>query len=140
MVHADPFHSYCVALIVLSRDAIEGWARSSVIEYRDVADLCEKKEVIHEVQQSLLKVGLKIYIYNDLTVQLEFQIRKLSFIYLGLSQAAKEAKLDKFEIPSKIKLLAEPWTPESGLVTAALKLKREQLKTKFKDELAKLYA
>lgn len=139
MVHADPFHSYCVALIVLSRDAIESWARSSAIEYRDVADLCEKKEVIHEVQQSLLKVGLKIFIMT-FRYSSNFKFRKLSFIYLDLSQAAKEAKLDKFEIPSKIKLLAEPWTPESGLVTAALKLKREQLKTKFKDELANLYA
>lgn len=54
-------------------------------------------------------------------------------------QTAKIAKLDKFETPAKIKLLAEPWTPESGLVTAALKLKREQLKTRFEDELQKLY-
>lgn len=51
----------------------------------------------------------------------------------------KDAKLDKFEIPAKIKLLSDPWTPESGLVTAALKIKREQLKAKFKDELQKLY-
>lgn len=55
-------------------------------------------------------------------------------------QAAKAAKLEKFEIPAKIKLLPEPWTPESGLVTAALKIKREQIKAKFKDELHKLYA
>lgn len=54
-------------------------------------------------------------------------------------QVGKEAKLDKFEIPAKIKLLPDQWTPESGLVTAALKLKREQLKAKFKDELQKLY-
>ncbi|KAH7844274.1 hypothetical protein Vadar_026290 [Vaccinium darrowii] len=74
MVYADPFHNYCVALVVPSH------------------------------------------------------------------QAAKAAKLDKFEIPAKIKLMSDPWTPESGLVTAALKLKREQLKAKFKDELQKLYA
>lgn len=54
-------------------------------------------------------------------------------------QVAKAAKLDKFETPAKIKLVAEQWTPESGLVTAALKLKREQIKTKFKDDLVKLY-
>lgn len=54
-------------------------------------------------------------------------------------QVAKEAKLDKFELPAKIKLLPDQWTPESGLVTAALKLKREQLKAKFKDDLGKLY-
>jgi long-chain acyl-CoA synthetase len=55
------------------------------------------------------------------------------------AQAAKAARLEKFEVPAKIILLADPWTPESGLVTAALKLKREQLKTKFKDDLNKLY-
>lgn len=54
-------------------------------------------------------------------------------------QVAKESKLDKFETPAKIKLMPDPWTPESGLVTAALKLKREQLKAKFKDDLQKLY-
>lgn len=53
---------------------------------------------------------------------------------------AKAAKLDKFETPAKIKLLPEQWTPESGLVTAALKIKREPLKAKFKNELQKLYA
>ena len=56
-----------------------------------------------------------------------------------LLQVGKAAKLDKFEIPAKIKLQSEPWTPESGLVTAALKIKREQLKAKFKDDLQKMY-
>ncbi|XP_068644005.1 long chain acyl-CoA synthetase 8 isoform X2 [Aristolochia californica] len=108
MVYADPLHSYCVALVVPVFKAIESWAHSNGIEYKDVADLCEKNETLHEVQQSLLK-------------------------------AAKVAKLDKFETPAKIKLMSDPWTPESGFVTAALKLKREQLKTKFKDELRMLY-
>ncbi|XP_061366435.1 two-component response regulator ORR23-like [Gastrolobium bilobum] len=57
----------------------------------------------------------------------------------GHSPVAKAAKLDKSEIPAKIKLLPDPWTPESGLVTAALKIKREQLKAKFIDDLKKLY-
>lgn len=55
-------------------------------------------------------------------------------------QVAKVAKLDKFELPAKIKLLSDQWTPESGLVTAALKIKREQLKAKYKEELKNLYA
>lgn len=54
-------------------------------------------------------------------------------------QVAKDGKLQKFEIPEKIKLLPDPWTPESGLVTAALKIKREQVKAKFKNELEQLY-
>ncbi|KAI9176690.1 hypothetical protein LWI28_006011 [Acer negundo] len=81
MVHADPFHNYCVALVVPSYKVLENWAQ----------------------------------------------------------EAGKAAKLDKFEIPAKIKLLPEPWTPESEPVTAALKIKREQLKAKFKDDLQKMY-
>ncbi|KAI3851080.1 hypothetical protein MKX03_001083 [Papaver bracteatum] len=108
MVHADPFHSLCVALIVPSHHALESWAHGAGIEYPGFSDLCKKEETVREVQQSLLK-------------------------------AAKVAKLDKFESPAKIKLLPDPWTPESGLVTAALKLKREHLKAKFKDDLNKLY-
>lgn len=108
MVYADPFHNFCVALVVPSHQVLEGWAREAGIKFEDLSELCEKPEATNEVQQSL-------------------------------SKTAKTAKLDKFETPAKIKLLAEPWTPESGLVTAALKLKREQLKTRFKDELQKLY-
>ncbi|KAK9691235.1 hypothetical protein RND81_09G184400 [Saponaria officinalis] len=109
MVHADPFHSFCVALVVPSHSALEKWAKESGVQYSSFPELCDKAEAIKEVQTSL-------------------------------SKAAKEARLDKFEIPAKIKLIAEPWTPESGLVTAALKLKREQLKTKFKSDLEKLYS
>uniref|UniRef100_A0A0C9RQ56 TSA: Wollemia nobilis Ref_Wollemi_Transcript_3651_2873 transcribed RNA sequence n=1 Tax=Wollemia nobilis TaxID=56998 RepID=A0A0C9RQ56_9CONI len=108
MVHADPFHSYCVALIVPSHQALENWAKNEGIAYKDFTDLCQKPEAIKEVQSSILKVG-------------------------------KSAKLDKFEIPAKIKLLADTWTPESGLVTAALKLKREVIKKSFAEELNKLY-
>uniref|UniRef100_A0A6V7QXM1 4-coumarate--CoA ligase n=1 Tax=Ananas comosus var. bracteatus TaxID=296719 RepID=A0A6V7QXM1_ANACO len=109
MLHADPFHSYCVALVVPARNALENWASNKGIAYSDFADLCQKPETMKEVLGSLAKAG-------------------------------KEARLEKFEIPSKIKLLAEPWTPESGLVTAALKIKREAIRKAFAEDLANLYA
>lgn len=108
MVHADPFHSYCVALVAPSHKEVEAWARKSGMQYEDFSELCQNSHIIKEVQQSLAKAG-------------------------------REAKLDKFELPAKIVVLPDPWTPEAGLVTAALKIKREQLKNKFKDELQKLY-
>ncbi|XP_022928374.1 long chain acyl-CoA synthetase 8 isoform X1 [Cucurbita moschata] len=108
MVYADPFHNYCVALVVPLRPALEKWAKEAGINYGDFVQLCENGEIIGEVQRSLSKV-------------------------------AKDAKLQKFEIPEKIKLVADPWTPESGLVTAALKIKREQVKAKFKNVLEQLY-
>ncbi|KAH6756908.1 AMP-dependent synthetase and ligase family protein [Perilla frutescens var. hirtella] len=107
MVYADPFHSFCVALVVPARQVLERWANEAGIKFKDFSELCEKAEAKKEVQQSLSKAG-------------------------------KAAKLDKFELPAKIQLLPEPWTPESGLVTAALKLKREQLKAKFKEDLETL--
>ncbi|KAI7739409.1 hypothetical protein M8C21_010752, partial [Ambrosia artemisiifolia] len=56
-------------------------------------------------------------------------------VYSSLVKAAKTGRLEKFEIPAKIKLLPEAWTPESGLVTAALKLKRDIVRKTFSDEL-----
>jgi len=53
----------------------------------------------------------------------------------GLSQ-----RLEKFEIPRSVFLVNEPWTPESGLITAAFKLKRRALENYYKDDIAELYA
>uniref|UniRef100_M0ZJY6 Long-chain-fatty-acid CoA ligase n=1 Tax=Solanum tuberosum TaxID=4113 RepID=M0ZJY6_SOLTU len=109
MLHADPFHSYCVAIVVAAQAAVEDWARKHGINFVDFQELCQKEETIKEVYASLVK-------------------------------AAKGARLEKFEIPAKIKLLSEAWTPESGLVTAALKLKRDVIKKAFSQELAQLYS
>jgi len=57
-----------------------------------------------------------------------------------LTKHAVVQKLQKFEIPDGIFLVAEPWTPESGLITAAFKLKRKALENAFKDDLEELYA
>ncbi len=48
-------------------------------------------------------------------------------------------KLERFEIPKKICLSAEPWTPETGLVTDAFKLKRKELKTHYQDDIERMY-
>ncbi|MBA0567830.1 hypothetical protein Golob_005364 [Gossypium lobatum] len=108
MLHADPFHSYCVALVVAAQHAVEDWASKQGVAFTDFAELCEKEETIKEVLSSLVQIG-------------------------------KKARLEKFEIPAKIKLLSTPWTPESGLVTAALKIKREAIRKAFSEDLAKLY-
>lgn len=58
MLHADPFHNYCVALVVASQSTLEDWASKQGIAFTDFADLCEKEETIKEVQASLVKVFL----------------------------------------------------------------------------------
>lgn len=62
MVYADPFHNYCVALIVPSHQALENWAQEAGINYKDFPELCGKAETVSEVQRSLAKVVLFFYI------------------------------------------------------------------------------
>lgn len=69
-----------------------------------------------------------------------FYVLIFFFLQFLIVQAGKAARLEKFEIPAKIKLLWEAWTPESGLVTAALKIKRESIRKAFSEDLAKLYS
>lgn len=48
-------------------------------------------------------------------------------------------KLQRFEIPVKVHLSPEPWTPETGLVTDAFKLKRKELKNHYSDHIERMY-
>ncbi|XP_061878798.1 long-chain-fatty-acid--CoA ligase 3b isoform X1 [Entelurus aequoreus] len=56
-----------------------------------------------------------------------------------IKEAALSSKLERFEIPVKVRLSAEAWTPETGLVTDAFKLKRKALKTHYQDDIERLY-
>ncbi|XP_072263963.1 fatty acid CoA ligase Acsl3 isoform X2 [Pyxicephalus adspersus] len=56
-----------------------------------------------------------------------------------LTESPAAATLEKFEIPAKIRLVAEPWTPETGLVTDAFKLKRKELKSHYQEDIERMY-
>jgi len=60
-------------------------------------------------------------------------------VYEDFLRIAKIGKLTKQEIPSKIYLEKEAWTPESGLMTDALKLKRTVLNAHYEKVVNKLY-
>jgi len=48
--------------------------------------------------------------------------------------------LEKFEIPKQIYLTSDPWTPDSGLVTAAMKLKRKEIENRYAAAISQMYA
>ncbi|XP_061538439.1 long-chain-fatty-acid--CoA ligase 3a isoform X2 [Phycodurus eques] len=56
-----------------------------------------------------------------------------------INEAALAAQLERFEIPRKIHLSPDMWTPETGLVTDAFKLKRKELEIHYRNEIAKMY-
>jgi len=49
------------------------------------------------------------------------------------------SRLEKFEIPGAVTLCSELWTPDSGLVTAAFKLKRKPITDFYKADLDRMY-
>ncbi|PPS18741.1 hypothetical protein GOBAR_AA01801 [Gossypium barbadense] len=98
-----------------------------------------KKDIVklqHGEYVSLGKQGITFTDFADLCEKEE----TIKEVHSSLAQTAKKSRLEKFEIPAKIKLISSPWTPESGLVTAALKIKREAIRRAFSEDLAKLYA
>lgn len=54
-------------------------------------------------------------------------------------QHGKKSRLEKFEIPGAVTLCPEIWTPDSGLVTAAFKLKRKPLQEFYQTHLDRMY-
>ncbi|RWS22976.1 Long-chain-fatty-acid--CoA ligase 3-like protein [Leptotrombidium deliense] len=51
-----------------------------------------------------------------------------------------KSRLQKFELPRKVTLVKDIWTPENGFVTAAFKLKRRNLEHKYKLDIERMYA
>uniref|UniRef100_A0A8C6TNK4 long-chain-fatty-acid--CoA ligase n=1 Tax=Neogobius melanostomus TaxID=47308 RepID=A0A8C6TNK4_9GOBI len=56
-----------------------------------------------------------------------------------LKEVAVNIKLQGFEIPVKVHLSPDPWTPETGLVTDAFKLKRQELKKHYLHHIERMY-
>lgn len=57
-----------------------------------------------------------------------------SMLSFGVSKG-----LEKFEIPRKFAVVFDDWTPDSGLVTAAMKLRRKPVEEKYAPEIQRLY-
>ncbi|KAE8584337.1 hypothetical protein XENTR_v10020919 [Xenopus tropicalis] len=56
-----------------------------------------------------------------------------------IKEVASSLKLERFEIPIKVRLSPDPWTPETGLVTDAFKLKRKELKNHYITDIERMY-
>ena len=69
---------------------------------------------------------------NDNAVKTAFCKHLMEF---GLSNG-----LQKFEIPKKVTLVLDEWTPDTGLVTAAMKLKRKEVERFYNDQITQMYA
>jgi len=61
-----------------------------------------------------------------------------SVVLASLSEVAKVSNLKGIEIVQGVYLVHEEWTPENGMLTAAMKIKRQDINAKFKSELQQM--
>jgi len=81
------------------------------------------------------KIGLGHYNFDELCTNETITNSMLK----ELCQHGRKAGLEKFELPGAITLCNELWTPESGLVTAAFKLKRKPIEDYYHKDLKRMY-
>ena len=63
----------------------------------------------------------------------------LTTVITTLNTYGSKNGLEKFELPKKITLVTDEWTPDSGLVTAAFKIRRIFIVKKYVDEIKNMY-
>lgn len=60
-------------------------------------------------------------------------------VMTAIQEHGRKAKLLKTEIPSKLLVVPEEWSPDSGLVTAAMKIRRKNITDHYKRDINRLY-
>lgn len=63
----------------------------------------------------------------------------ISVVKKMFDERALQVNLNRTERPLKILLVEDEWTPDSGLVTAALKIRRKNIESRYTEEINKLY-
>jgi len=56
-----------------------------------------------------------------------------------LNSISAAQRMEKWERVAAVRLYSHPWTPDSGLLTEAMKLKRHEIAKRFKDDIDALY-
>ena len=110
-VYGDPFQNYVIALVIPNPNAVR---------------LLGKRLGREDVDDDRVK-----QLYSDPTIVHE--------TLQAITAHAKKAGLHKSEIPQRIKLCTEEWTPDNGLLTAGLKIRRRQIKDFYSRDIELMY-
>ena len=61
-------------------------------------------------------------------------------VLIALTNHLRERGFERYEMPMAYCLVEDgPWTPETGLVTGAMKLRRRQIEAKYSQEIELMY-
>ncbi len=101
-----------------------------------VAIISPNRKALDELVQRLDRRSLSA---SPLSAQVEDEQVEAE-VYEEIVSTAKAAGLVKKEIPVRIKVVAETWSPDNGILTAALKLKRKTIESTYKRTIEELYS
>ena len=108
-IHADPSKDFCIAIVVPNRNALQ-----------------ELSETLQGDPNAAIED-----LFKDSKV--------ITKVTETLRTYALQNGLEKFEAPQKIALVLDEWTPDSGLVTAAFKIRRLFVTKKYEKEIDAMY-
>lgn len=108
-IQADPGSNFCIALVSPNHEAL--------------IQLCGHLGIEGEMS------------YKDMCNDPEIQAEVIK----AISEHGLKGGLNKSQIPRKIKLCFEPWTPESGLVTSTLSVRREKMAEMYKKDINRMF-
>jgi len=97
-----------------------------------VAVICPVREILDEI---VTKLGKQDMSFEEACEDMDVT----GAVLREVASHGRTSKLEKFEIPGAVCLTSEEWGPDSGLVTAAMKLKRRPLQERYQKDLDRMY-
>ena len=111
-IYGDSLQSYLVAAVVPDADEVAKWAKAQGSSTTTFLELCKG----------------------------EMGARLLTAVHSQMTKACVEAKLAGFEFAKQVIIDAELWSVENNMLTPTFKMKRNELKNRYKDQFDQLYA
>ncbi|KAH7638395.1 long chain fatty acid coa ligase-like protein [Dermatophagoides farinae] len=76
---------------------------------------------------------------NNMTIEEKCNDKQIESTFLeAIVDVSKQSSLTKIEIPKRIKIVPDVWSPDNDILTASMKLKRQNVMKKYNQELTKL--
>lgn len=95
--------------------------------------------LISPSEKAIIDLANSIGIKSEDYEQICADPKIVKLVHAEIKTHAAQNGLVKFEIPAAITLCKDVWTPDSGLVTAAFKIRRKQLLDHYQNELKRMY-
>ena len=109
-VFADSMQFFTVALISPNVEKLMEEAKRMNITEENWTELCRNSEIQQFVLEQILQ-----------------------------HSSVRNGQLRKFEVPQKIRVVSDLWTPQNNLVTAGFKIRRMNVNEKYRDLIAEMY-